>query len=80
LSSYNAKTLVSRHEHEIVIVKIPTQRLRAYHTTIQRSFRTQISGNKRPGAKLLEVARAGIIAKSEAGVLKLKIAVEYCVN
>jgi len=77
---YNAKTLVSRHEHKIAIVKIPTQRLRAYHTTMQRSFGTQISGNRRPGAELLEVARAGIITKSEAGVLKLKIAAEYRMN
>jgi hypothetical protein len=71
---------VSRHEHEIAIVKIPTQRLRAYRATMQRLFSTQISGNRRPGAKLLEVARAGIIAKSEARVLKLEIAVEYYVN
>ena len=74
---YNAKTLVSRHEHKIAIVKIPTQRLRAYCTTMQRSFGTQISGNRRPGAELSEVARAGIIAESEAGVSKLEIAAEY---
>jgi hypothetical protein len=77
---YNAKKLVSRHEHEIAIVKIPTQRLRAYHTTMQCSFRTQISENKRLRAELSEIARAGIIAKSEAGVLKLEIAIEYRVN
>ena len=47
---------------------------------MQRSFSTQISGNRRPGAELLEVARAGIIAKSEAGVSKLEIAAEYRVN
>ena len=47
---------------------------------MQRSFGTQISGNRRPGAELLEVARAGIIAKLEAGVLKPEIAAEYCVN
>ena len=47
---------------------------------MQRSFGTEISGNRRPGAELLETARAGIIAVSEVGVLKLKIAVEYRVN
>jgi len=47
---------------------------------MQRSFGTQISGNRRPGAELLEVARAGIIAESEAGVSKLEIAAEYRVN
>ena len=47
---------------------------------MQRSFGTQISGNRRPRAELSEVARAGIIAESEAGVLKLEIAAEYRVN
>ena len=47
---------------------------------MQHSFGTQISGNRRPGAELSEVIRAGIITKSEAGVLKLKIAAEYRVN
>jgi len=47
---------------------------------MQRLFSTQISGNRRPRAELLEVARAGIIAKLEAGVSKLEIAAEYCVN
>jgi hypothetical protein len=47
---------------------------------MQRSFGTQISGNRRPGTELLEAARAGIIAASEAGVLKPEIAAEYCVN
>ena len=47
---------------------------------MQRLFRTQISRNRRPRAELSEVARAGIIAKSEAGVLKLEIAAEYRVN
>jgi hypothetical protein len=47
---------------------------------MQRSFGTEISGNRRPGAELSETARARIIAASEAGVLKLKIAAEYRVN
>jgi transposase len=47
---------------------------------MQRSFGTQISGNRRPRTELLEAARAGIIAKSEAGVSKLEIAKEYRVN
>jgi len=47
---------------------------------MQRSFGTEISGNKRAGAELLETTRAGIIAASEAGVLKPKIAAEYRVN
>ena len=47
---------------------------------MQRLFGTKISGNRRPGAELSETARAGIIAASEAGVLKLKIAAEYRVN
>jgi len=47
---------------------------------MQRSFGTKISGNRRPGAELLKTTRAGIIAGSEAGVLKPEIAAEYCVN
>ena len=47
---------------------------------MQRLFSTQISGNGRPGTKLLEAARARIITKSEARVLKPKIAKEYRVN
>ena len=47
---------------------------------MQRSFGTQISGNRRPKAELSEVARAGIVAASEAGVSKLKIAADYRVN
>ena len=47
---------------------------------MQRSFGTEISRNRRPGSKLLDIIRAGIIAVLKAGVLKLKIAVEYCVN
>ena len=72
--------LKSNYEHKIAIVKIPTQRSRPYCTTMQRSFSTQISGNRRPRAELLEVARARIIAASEAGLLKLEIAVDYHVN
>jgi len=47
---------------------------------MQRSFGTEISGNRRPGAELLETVKAGIITALEAGVLKLKITIEYCVN
>ena len=47
---------------------------------MQRSFGTQISGNRRPGTKLLEATRARIIATSEARVLKPKITAEYRVN
>jgi hypothetical protein len=47
---------------------------------MQRSFGTEISGNRRPGAELSETARARIIATSEARVLKLEIAAEYRVN
>ena len=47
---------------------------------MQCLFGTEISGNRRPGAELLETVRAGIITVSEARVLKLKIAAEYRVN
>jgi len=47
---------------------------------MQRLSSTQISGNRRPGTKPLEAARARIIAALEVGVLKPEIAVEYRVN
>ena len=47
---------------------------------MQRSFGTQISGNRRPGAELSEVARARIIPTLKAGVLKPEIAVDHRVN
>ena len=47
---------------------------------MQRLFGTEISGNRRSGTELSETARAGIIAASEAGVSKPKIAAEYRVN
>jgi hypothetical protein len=47
---------------------------------MQRLFGTKISRNRGPGAELSETTRAGIIAASEARVLKLKIAAEYRVN
>ena len=47
---------------------------------MQCSFGTEISGNRRPGAGLLETVRARIIAASEAGVLKLEIATQYRMN
>jgi hypothetical protein len=43
---------------------------------MRRSFGTEISGNRRPGAELSEVVRAGIITASEAGLLKPKIAAQ----
>jgi len=47
---------------------------------MRRLFGTGISGNRRPGADLLEVARAGIITASEARLLEPEIAAEYRVN
>jgi len=47
---------------------------------MQCLFGTEISGNRRAGAELLETTKAGIIAVSEAGVSKPKIAAEYRVN
>ena len=47
---------------------------------MQRSFCTQISGNRRSGAELSDDARAGIIAALEAGILKPEVAADYRVN
>ena len=47
---------------------------------MRRLFGTEISRNKRPRAELSEIARAGILTESEAGVSKSEIATEYRVN
>jgi len=65
--NYSAGTLVSRHPYKIATIKIPNQRSQAYCTTMQHLFGTEISGNRRAGAELLVIIRAGIIAALEAG-------------
>jgi len=47
---------------------------------MRHSFGTEISGNRRPGAELSEIARAGILTELKAGTLKSEIAAEYRVN
>jgi hypothetical protein len=47
---------------------------------MQRSFGTEISGNRRPGAELSGVQRAGILSAVEAGEEKTKIAARYRVT
>jgi hypothetical protein len=47
---------------------------------MQRSFGTEISGNRRPGAELSDVQRAGILSAVEAGEEKTKIAARYRVT
>jgi transposase len=47
---------------------------------MQRSFGTEISGNRRPGAELSDVQRAGILSAVEAEEEKIKIAARYRVT
>jgi len=47
---------------------------------MQRSFGTEISGNRRPGAELSDVQRAGIFSAVEAGEEKTEIAAKYRVS
>ena len=47
---------------------------------MQRSFGTKISGNRRPGAKLSDIQRAGILSAVEAGEEKTKIAAKYRIS
>ena len=47
---------------------------------MQRSFGTEISGNRRPGAELSEAQRAGILSAVEAGEEKTEIAARYRVT
>jgi len=47
---------------------------------MQRLFSTEISGNRRAGAELSDVQRAGILSAVEAGEEKTKIAARYRVT
>jgi len=47
---------------------------------MQRSFGTEISGNYRPGAELLNIQRAGILSVVEVGEEKTKISARYRVS
>jgi hypothetical protein len=40
---------------------------------MQRSFSTEISGNRRPGVELLDIQRAGILSAVEVGEEKTEI-------
>jgi transposase len=47
---------------------------------MQRLFGTEISGNRRLGAELSDIQRAGILSAVEAGEEKTKIAARYRVT
>ena len=47
---------------------------------MQCSFGTEVSGNRRPGAELSDIQRAGILSAVEAGKEKTKIAARYRVS
>ena len=47
---------------------------------MQRSFGTEISGNRRPRAELSDIQRAGILSAVEAGEEKTKITAKYRVT
>ena len=47
---------------------------------MQRSFGTEISGNRRPRAELSDIQKAGILSAVEAEEEKTKIAVRYRVT
>ena len=47
---------------------------------MQRSFGTEISGNRRPGAELSDAQRAAILGAVDAGEEKTKIAARYRVS
>jgi len=47
---------------------------------MQRSFGTEISGNRGPGAELSDTQRAAILSAVEAGEKKTEIAARYRVS
>jgi hypothetical protein len=47
---------------------------------MQRSFSTEISGNRRPGVGLLDIQRARILSVVDIGEEKTKIAARYRVS
>ena len=77
---YSAKTLVCAHANQHHTIAILLRNSIIYYITMQRSFGTEISGNRRPGAELSDVQRAGILSAVEAGEEKTKIAARYRVT
>lgn len=47
---------------------------------MERSFGTEISGNRGPSGELSEVQRAAIIAEAKAGKPKKQIATDFSIN
>ena len=47
---------------------------------MQRAFRREISGNRRPTQELLDIQRSAILAAIESGTSKVKVAENYNVN
>ena len=77
---YSAKTLVYIHasqHHTIVILLLNSIN---HNITMQRSFGTEISENRRPKVELLDVKKAGILNAAKAGEEKTKIAARYRVT
>ena len=79
-SIYSAKTLVYAHASQHHTIAILSLNSINYYNTMQRSFSTEISGNQRPGAELLDIQRAGILSAVKAGGKKTKIATRYRVS
>ena len=61
-------------------IAILSPNLIIYHITMQRSFRTEISRNRRPRVELSDAQRAGILSAVEVGEEKTKIAARYRVS
>ena len=77
---YSAKTLVCARANQHYTIAILSPNSIVYNITMQRSFGTEISGNRRPGAELSDVQRAGILSAVEAGEEKTKITAKYRVS
>ena len=76
----SAKILVCAHANQHHTIAILSPNSFIYYITMQCSFGTEISGNRRSGAELSDVQRAGILSTVEAGEEKTKIAARYRVS
>jgi transposase len=80
LGIYSAKTLVCAHASQHHTIAILSPNSINHYITMQRSFGTEISGNRRPGAELLNIQRARILSAVESGEEKTEIATRYYVS
>ena len=75
--AYSASPKVRAHANQNNTIAIFLLNPTTSNASMQRSFGTVISGNRRPGGELLDAQQAGILSCIEAGEKKTEIMSKY---